>query len=130
MVPSGRFSHFGDSSVRNIAMPNDSGTAITSAMIEVEIVPQIETRAPNCCAGGSQFVLHRKLAPNLLMDGHDATINETMMAASRMNVNAATLRVSQQNTRSGVAECSMRCGGRAFDARRPTPAVPVGDGKR
>ncbi len=94
-------------------MPKERGTAITRATIEVAIVPQIETRAPNCSAGGSQFVLQRKLAPNLLMDGHDATINETMMAASRMNVKAATLRVSQPNRRSAVAECSTRFGGAA-----------------
>src|SRR5512134_1760530 len=103
MTPRGRFNHFGDSSVRNIAMPNDRGTAMTRAMIEVAIVPQIETSAPNCSAGGSQFVPHKKLAPNFATDGHDATINETMMAASRMNVKAATLRVNQPNKRSGVA---------------------------
>jgi hypothetical protein len=96
-------------------------------MSEVEIVPQIETSAPNCCAGGSQFVLHRKLAPNFRMDGQDATINETMMAASRMKVNAATLRVNQQNRRSGIAECSIRCGGGAIDARWSTCVVPVAE---
>ncbi len=38
-VPSGRRSQPGDSSVRNSAMPKLTGTAISSAMIEVTSVP-------------------------------------------------------------------------------------------
>ncbi len=38
-MPSGRFSHFGDSSVRKIAMPKLTGTAISSAMRLVISVP-------------------------------------------------------------------------------------------
>ena len=38
-VPSGRFSHFGDSSVRNSAMPKLTGTAISSAISDVASVP-------------------------------------------------------------------------------------------
>ena len=39
IVPRGRFSGFGQISVRNTAIPNDSGTAISNAMIEVIKVP-------------------------------------------------------------------------------------------
>ena len=38
-VPSGRFNQAGDSSVRNSAMPKLTGTAISSAMIDVASVP-------------------------------------------------------------------------------------------
>ena len=38
-VPSGRLSQAGDSSVRNSAMPKLTGTAMTSAISEVAIVP-------------------------------------------------------------------------------------------
>ncbi len=38
-MPSGRRSHTGDSSVRNSAMPKLTGTAMTSAMTDVTIVP-------------------------------------------------------------------------------------------
>jgi hypothetical protein len=38
-VPSGRFSHEGDSSVRKSAMPKLTGTAMTSAMNDVISVP-------------------------------------------------------------------------------------------
>ena len=38
-VPSGRLSHFGDSSVRNTAMPKLIGTAMTRAISEVASVP-------------------------------------------------------------------------------------------
>ena len=38
-VPNGRRNHFGDSSVRNSAIPKLTGTAISSAMIEVTMVP-------------------------------------------------------------------------------------------
>ncbi|MCY1380483.1 hypothetical protein D9M69_683090 [compost metagenome] len=45
-VPSGRRSQVGDSSVRKMAMPNDTGTAMISAMAEVSSVPMIGTTAP------------------------------------------------------------------------------------
>ncbi len=38
-VPSGRRSHGGESSVRNIAMPKLTGIAIASAMADVTSVP-------------------------------------------------------------------------------------------
>ncbi len=38
-MPSGRFSHLGESSVRNSAIPKLTGTAITSAISEVISVP-------------------------------------------------------------------------------------------
>jgi hypothetical protein len=38
-VPSGRFSHEGDCSVRNTAMPKLTGTAMTRAISEVAMVP-------------------------------------------------------------------------------------------
>ena len=38
-MPIGRRSHSGHSSVRKIAMPRPTGTAISMAMIEVTIVP-------------------------------------------------------------------------------------------
>jgi hypothetical protein len=38
-VPSGRFSHSGDSSVRKSAMPKLTGTAMTSAISDVISVP-------------------------------------------------------------------------------------------
>ena len=38
-VPSGLFSHAGDSSVRNSAIPKLTGTAMTSAMADVISVP-------------------------------------------------------------------------------------------
>ncbi len=38
-VPSGRFSHGGQSSVRNSAMPKLTGTPISRAMAEVTSVP-------------------------------------------------------------------------------------------
>ena len=46
-VPSGRRKKVGDSSVRNIAMPNDTGIAIASATNEVIRVPSTGTSAPN-----------------------------------------------------------------------------------
>jgi hypothetical protein len=70
------------------------------------------------------LVLQRKLAPNLDIDGHDATINERMMAPSRMKVNAATLRVSQRNTRSPVPEFLTRCGD-VLDAEGERCAAPI-----
>ncbi len=45
-VPSGRRSQVGDSSVRKMAMPNDTGTAMMSAMAEVSSVPMMGTTAP------------------------------------------------------------------------------------
>ena len=45
-VPSGRRSQAGDSSVRKMAMPKDTGTAMISAMAEVSSVPMIGTTAP------------------------------------------------------------------------------------
>ena len=38
-VPSGRFNHPGESSVKNSAMPKLTGTAISNAMNEVASVP-------------------------------------------------------------------------------------------
>ncbi|MNQ43667.1 hypothetical protein D3C85_574060 [compost metagenome] len=45
-VPSGRRSQVGDSSVRKMAMPNDTGTAMISAIADVSSVPMIGTTAP------------------------------------------------------------------------------------
>ena len=38
-TPSGRLSHLGESSVRNMAMPKLTGTAISRAMNDVASVP-------------------------------------------------------------------------------------------
>jgi hypothetical protein len=46
-VPSGRRSHTGESSVRNMAMPKLTGIAMASAMALVPSVPTIGTSAPN-----------------------------------------------------------------------------------
>ncbi len=45
-TPSGRRSQTGASSVRNMAMPKDTGTAISSAMKALITVPSIGTSAP------------------------------------------------------------------------------------
>ncbi|CFN63402.1 Uncharacterised protein [Bordetella pertussis] len=45
-VPSGRRSQVGASSIRKMAMPNDTGTAISKAMNEVSSVPMMGTTAP------------------------------------------------------------------------------------
>jgi hypothetical protein len=45
-VPRGRRSQVGDSSVRKMAMPKDTGTAMIRAMAEVSSVPMMGTTAP------------------------------------------------------------------------------------
>ena len=59
-VPSGRRSQAGDSSVRKIAMPKDTGTAMIKAMAEVASVPKIGTTAPKFCLTGSQSLTNRR----------------------------------------------------------------------
>ncbi|MNT78962.1 hypothetical protein D3C72_2182540 [compost metagenome] len=45
-VPSGRRSQVGESSVRKMAIPKDTGTAMISAIADVSRVPMIGTTAP------------------------------------------------------------------------------------
>ncbi|CAM5218520.1 hypothetical protein CDEF62S_00847 [Castellaniella defragrans] len=47
-IPSGRRSQTGESSVRNMAIPKDTGTAIRSARNALMTVPRMGTSAPKC----------------------------------------------------------------------------------
>ena len=64
-VPKGLRNHEGASSVKNIAIPNDTGIAIASAMREVSNVPIIGTNAPNSLWTGSHSFVHKKDKPYL-----------------------------------------------------------------
>src|SRR5690554_1887510 len=92
-VPSGRRSQTGDSSVRNMAMPNDTGTAMSSAMAEVSKVPTMGTRAPYTFWTGSQLLVQRKASPCAAMDSRLPYNRDAMMAPSRMNTRNANVRV-------------------------------------
>ena len=71
-VPSGRRSHPGDNSVRKMAMPKLTGTAMTRAMMEVINVPYIGIRAPNRSIGGFHSLVQRNAGPNFTIVGHEA----------------------------------------------------------
>jgi len=49
-------------------MPSATGAAMTSARIDEYSVPQMNGRAPNSPATGSQVSVLQKLRPNLLID--------------------------------------------------------------
>src|SRR6185369_10712049 len=99
-VPSGRRSHTGESSVRNMAMPKLTGIAMTSAMAEVAMVPAIGTSAPKSSFTGSQLALHRKPRPNFFSDRVLPMKSETTMAPSRLKTKNAKNRVRLRNSRS------------------------------
>src|SRR5690606_39106179 len=99
-VPSGRRSHTGESSVRNMAMPNDTGTAMTSAISEVSSVPVMGTSAPKMLRTGSQSLVQRKLSPYSAMDSRLPQMSDSMMPASSMNTRNAKERGRFLNNRS------------------------------
>ena len=88
-VASGRRSHAGASSVRNIAMPKEIGTATTIAIIDVTSVPTIGISAPNCSLTGSQTGLTMNAGPNALIAGQLPMKSDTRIAASRLNTRSA-----------------------------------------
>ena len=61
----------GANSVRKIATPRESGTAIRSARAEESRVPKMSGRAPNCSATGSQVLVVTKWSPNLPIASRD-----------------------------------------------------------
>ena len=71
-VPRGRLNQAGDNSVRKMAMPKLTGTAIRSAIRDVTSVPYIITSAPNCSMGGFHSAVQRNDRPNFCNDPHEA----------------------------------------------------------
>src|SRR6478672_5005456 len=99
-VPSGRRSHTGESSVRNIAMPKLTGIAMTSAMADVAIVPAMGTSAPNCSCTGSHSAVHRNSMPNLRIAGAAPMASVTRIAPSNAKTRSADSRVTLRKTAS------------------------------
>src|SRR3954471_24606649 len=88
-VASGRRSHGGESSVRNTAIPNEIGIAMTIAIVDVTSVPTIGISAPNRSLTGSHVGLTMNAGPNALIAGQLPMNSETRMAASRLNTSSA-----------------------------------------
>ena len=78
-VPRGRRKATGQVSVRNRAMPNDRGTAITSAMVALTTVPKMAIAAPNSSLTMSHSTRQRNSGPNLARAGQALMNRETMM---------------------------------------------------
>ncbi|MNL62655.1 hypothetical protein D3C87_1866950 [compost metagenome] len=64
-VPKGRRSHTGQVSVKNKAMPNASGTAISNAMPALAKVPTMAIAAPNSSLMMSHSTRQMNWTPNL-----------------------------------------------------------------
>src|SRR5574343_1598750 len=78
-VPSGRRSDTGQFSVRNRAMPNDSGTAIKRAMAALMTVPKMAIAAPNSSLTMSHSTRQMNSVPNLESAGQAVMNSEAMM---------------------------------------------------
>src|SRR6187402_1855094 len=92
-VPSGRRSQTGESSVRKIAVPKETGIAIPSAIAEVTSVPTIGTRAPNFSCTGSHSSVQRNANPNSRIEAKPPIASDTRIAASRLKTTNAKNRV-------------------------------------
>ena len=87
-VPKGRRNQTGQVSVRNTAMPNASGTAISMAKPALASVPTIAMAAPNSLLMMSHSTYQRKRRPNFWKVGQALIKSETMMPASATNTSS------------------------------------------
>jgi len=110
-VPSGRFSHAGESSVRKSAMPKLTGIAMTIAMSDVTKVPVIGTSAPNFSFTGSQSLSQMKPRPQRSSVSWLPYTSEIRIAASRLNTSRAKSRVTFSNATSIQREGRRRIAG-------------------
>src|SRR5690242_11558740 len=92
--------HLGANSVRKIATPSASGTAITSASSEDANVPKIIGAAPNTPATGSQTEVHRKRGPNRRIAGQALTTSSLTTAPSSSGSSTASTVSGPRYTRS------------------------------
>src|SRR5699024_9119246 len=93
-TPKERRSQTGASSVRNIAMPNDAGTAISKAINEVNTVTTIVTKAPYRWLTGSHTLINKKKNPKVVIDTQLLYNNATMIANNNRNTKKANSRVT------------------------------------
>src|SRR3954462_4448364 len=121
-VPSGRRSHTGESSVRNVAMPKLTGIAMMSAMADGATVPAIGTSAPNCSCTGSQLSSHRNGRPKRRIDGIAPTSSETTIAPSRLKTTNAKNRVTFRKIAS-IQALLRSIGGRGAERAAPEGAA-------
>ena len=77
-MPIGRRRPCGQSSVKKMATPSPIGTAMTMAMMEVVIVPEIAATAPNFSVTGFQTAEVKNPKPNARKAGIDPATKETM----------------------------------------------------
>ncbi len=82
------------SSVRKVATPRPTGTAITMAMIDVTSVPYIAAAAPKFSVTGFQAWDVRKLKPYACIAGQEPWTSETMTPPRMISTTTAAARVT------------------------------------
>src|SRR5712692_4596040 len=103
--------HLGENSVRKIATPSASGTAISSASTDDASVPKIIGAAPYTSATGSHVEVQRNDGPNRRSAGSELTNNTPRITRSR-DGNARAKLVSAPETYRRLTDCpSRRCNG-------------------
>src|SRR5690625_5148514 len=102
-VPSGRRSQTGESSVKNMAMPKEAGTAMTKAISEVNNVPTIGTSAPYKWRTGSHSFVHKNATPKAVMEALLSNIRATKIASNRAKTKKAKALVTCLNRKSNKA---------------------------
>src|SRR5215472_11186640 len=84
----------GQISVKNSAVPKESGTAISRATKDETRVPYMKGSAPKSSATGSQMVWMRKRKPNLLLDKCDCDTSSKQISPTetrRASAHPATI---------------------------------------
>ena len=94
----------GHSSEMNTAMPRAIGVEIASARMDEYSVPQMNGRAPNWPATGSQVCVVQKLRPNFWMESMDSRVSSTAMPATMRTRKPAKMPVPNRKPRSPLNE--------------------------
>src|SRR5262249_27260631 len=92
-----------------MAMPSEIGHAIRSARHDEYSVPQMNDRAPNCPATGSQTSVVQNRSPNFEIDSRDSRTSSTPMPATITSTSSANAPVISRNPRSLVARVFLMC---------------------
>jgi len=101
-VPKGRRNQTGHVSVKNTAIPNDSGTAMSIASPALVIVPTMAMAAPNSSLMMSHSTYQMKRAPNFAKVGQALMNKETIIPANARRTMSEKTCVIRWNSQSWV----------------------------
>ncbi len=96
----------GANSVRKIATPSESGTAMSRARNDETRVPTMSGSAPNCSATGSQVLLVAKPNPNRSIASREPSQSSSTRNPSSSGTARAASVSRSRKTRSPTCRCS------------------------